>query len=84
MNVDDTGLMDWAFKGLVSVLFVIGGWMWVMLVKATIKNRDELNAHKLDVAANYARRTDLNPIYDYLDEIRQDIKTLIRRKPGEE
>lgn len=80
MNVDDTAFLEWAFKGMVSITLTVFGWFQIMLVKSVVRNRDDLTAHKLHVSEHYARKSDLEPLYDYLDEIRNDIKELLVRK----
>ena len=79
MNVEDSGLMDWAFKGLVSVVLTVGAWMWVMLIGAVKENRKELSDHKLHVSEHYARKTEISDVFDCIVEIQKDIKTLLQR-----
>lgn len=70
---DDVGFFDWAFKGLVTVLFTVGGWLWLMLV-GKVKEHDselrkvdgELGEHKLYSAQTYTTKTDSNRQYDEL------------------
>lgn len=74
--------LDWetAFKLLVGILFAIGAWVWKMLIAKVIKIDDDLNAHKLAVSENYAKKIELTPIYSKLDDIQNDIKQLLGRK----
>lgn len=80
MDANDPGLFEWIFKGLVSLVLTVGGWMWVMLVRAVGKNRDDLADHKLHVADNYVKRDVIERIHTRIDEMNEnisDIKTLI-------
>lgn len=72
-------LWDWAFKGLVSIVLTAGAWLWVMLIHAVAKNRDDLAAHKLHVSENYAKKTEISDVFDCIDEVRKDIKILLGR-----
>lgn len=65
MNVDDVSWLEWGFKGAVSVLFTIGAWMWIMMVKAVSRNRDdiikvhdELAEHRVKTVETYATKVD--------------------------
>lgn len=87
MNVDETSLLETGFKAAVSVAFAIGAWMGKMLVsrimnmdKEIQKHADDLNAHKLTVSENYAKKVELTPVYAKLDDIQNDIKQLLGRK----
>ena len=77
---DDISFLEWAFKGSVGIIFTVGGWLWVKLMAAVSKNRDDLSDLKLHVSENYAKKTDLSPIYETLKSIQYDIKTLLGRK----
>lgn len=70
---EDPGLFDWAFKGLVTILFTIGGWLWLMLIGkvkeqdgSIQKNSDSLKDHQLYTAQTYTTKTDSNRQYDDL------------------
>ncbi len=76
---DDISLLEYGFKGLVSVVLTIGGWLWIMLVRAVGKNRDDLADHKLHVSENYAKKTEIGDVFDAIDDMRRDIKTLLQR-----
>lgn len=88
---DDIGFFDWAFKGLVTVLFTVGGWLWLMLIgkvkdqdKVIDETKDEIADHKLWSAQNYTTKVDSNRQYDELskklDKI-TDILTVGRPHP---
>ncbi len=95
---DENTIMEWSFKGLVGVILTIGGWLWVQLVKAVSKNRDDLADHKLHVADNYIKKDVVERIHDRIDdlaeketveklsdevsEIRTDIKSILRMVGG--
>lgn len=80
MQPDDIGFLEWGFKGAVGVIFTVGGWMWVKLMNAVVKNKDDLAEHKLHVSDTYAKKTELSPIYEAVAEIRGDVKELLGRK----
>jgi hypothetical protein len=80
MDVGDGGMLEWCFKGLVSIMLTVCGWMLVMLVKAVDKNRDEIASHRLHVADNYVKKDVIERIHTRIDEMGVnigDIKTLI-------
>jgi hypothetical protein len=86
MDTSDPGLFEWAFKGLVGIVLTIGGWLWIMLVRAVSKNREDialykeaLSEHKLHVSEHYAKKIEIRDVFDALDEVRKDIKTLLAR-----
>lgn len=79
MDVNDTGLLEWSFKGLVSIVLTVGAWLWVMLVKSVNRTKDDLSDHKLHVSENYAKKTEISDVFDCIAEIRNDIKTLLQR-----
>lgn len=62
MTVDDIGWIEWGFKGLVTIILTIGGWLWAKVMTLVMKNKDDLNEHKLDVAKNYSTKGDLGLI----------------------
>lgn len=80
----DIGFLEWGFKGVVGILFTVGGWLWVMLIgkvkeqqTAIDANKDALADHKLHVSETYAKSDSLTRIHDRLDDMSKDIKTLI-------
>ena len=79
----DTGndLIEWTFKGLVTLIMTAGGWTVSMLIRNTSKTKDDLAGHKLHVAENYAKADSLERIHDRIDEVSADIKTLLQRRP---
>ena len=79
MTQDEISIVEWAFKGLVSIILSIGAWLWVMLVGAVRDAQKELDAHKLNVSENYARKTDIRDVFTAINEIQKDIKTLLGR-----
>lgn len=81
MDVNDGSMLEWAFKGLVSIVLTVGAWMWVMLVRSVGKNREDLADHKLHVSENYAKKTDIGDVFDCISEIQKDIKILLQRHP---
>lgn len=84
---DDIGLLEWAFKGGVTGCVLAGAWLWRGLV-GDLKElggdmtatKQALNDHKLTVSENYAKKIELTPIYNKLDDVQNDIKILIGRK----
>jgi hypothetical protein len=87
MTPDDTWL-DWAFKSLVGLLFIIGGYLGQGVksdVRELQKNQAQadlaLAAYKLEVERTFAKdtsvQTSLARIHDRMDEIGDDIKKLI-------
>ena len=81
---DDISFLEWAFKGCVGIIFTVGGWLWAKLMSAVAKNRDEISKLQLHVSENYAKKTDLNPIFDALKSIQLDVKILLGRKVHDE
>ena len=79
MTPDESGFIEWAFKGIVSLLFSIGGYLWGSLTRAVGKNRDDLSDHRLHVSENYAKKTEITKVFEAIDEVRKDIKTLLMR-----
>lgn len=79
MTPDETGFIEWAFKGIVGMLFTVGGYLWVSLTRAVSKNRDDLSDHRLHVSENYAKKTEITKVFEAIDEVRKDIKTLLMR-----
>ena len=87
MSTDDTWL-DWAFKSLVGLLFIIGGYLG-QGVKSDVRELQQdqaksslaLAAYMLEVERTFAKDTSvqasLGRIHDRLDEVSDDIKTLI-------
>lgn len=82
--------LEWVFKGAVSILFTIGGWMWVMLIKKVnkIENKAEMNAialsdYKTEVARTYADKNVIERIHDRIDTVQagvDDIKNILITK----
>ncbi len=79
MDVNEPSLMEWAFKGLVSIVLTVGAWLWIMLIGRVERTKEELNQHKLHVSDHYAKKTDIRDVFDCIIEIQQDIKTLLQR-----
>ena len=70
---DDISFLEWAFKGLVSILFTVGGWLWIMLIgkvkdqdKEINKMNDDLKGHQLYAAQTFTTKNDSNRQYDEL------------------
>jgi len=87
MDTNDVGFWEYCFKCAVGGLFLIGAWLWRELVgdvkdmgEDIMKTKDALSDHRLIVSENYAKKTDLAPIYSKLDDVQNDIKILIGRK----
>jgi hypothetical protein len=72
MNADDIGFLEWAFKGLVGAALTIGGWLWIRLVNAVAKTREDLSKHEIYSERNYATKTDVTATM-------VDIKDTIKR-----
>ena len=79
MLPEDAGFIEWAFKGAVGMLFTIGGYLWLTLTRSVSKNRDDIAEHKLHVSENYAKKSEITKVFDAIDEVRRDIKTLLIR-----
>lgn len=77
MNVGDSDLFEWVFKGLVGFVLTAGAFMWNGLVKRVEKTESKLESHEIYSAKNYVERPDLNRVYDSLNEMSKDIKTLL-------
>lgn len=83
LDNDQLSTLEWAFKGLVGIIFSIGWWLWSRLVATVVQTKEELSAHKLDISERYAKKEDLRPIYDTLKDMQGDIKELLGRKRAE-
>lgn len=59
MQIDDSNLFDWAFKGIVGLCMVVLSWVAGKQVKNIEKNTDDLHDFKNEVAKEYATRDDL-------------------------
>jgi hypothetical protein len=88
MAPDDTGWLEWAFKGLVGAFFVVGGYLGKgvtddvrELQKDHYQSELALAAYKLEVERSFAKevsvQASLGRIHDRMDEIGDDIKKLI-------
>lgn len=77
MTLDDQSLFDWAFKGIVGLFVTVLSVFANKQVRATEHNRDELDAHKLNVAENYIKKDVVDRIHERIDDMSKDIKTLI-------
>ena len=80
MATDELSIIEWIFKGLVSICLSVGGWMWVMLIRKVNQTSQELNDHKVEVAKTYAQQSSLERIHDRIDAAQKgidDIKTLL-------
>jgi hypothetical protein len=77
---DDVSFLEYGFKTAVALIFTVGGWLWAKLMGAVTQTKDDLAAHRLYTSENYAKKTDLGPIYQTLQSIQMDIKTLLSRK----
>lgn len=84
MQPEEIGFLEWAFKGVVGAIFVVGWWMWGRLVSTVVKTQDDLNTHKLHVSETYAKKEELKPIYACLTDIQNDVKELLGRKRSRE
>lgn len=87
MSPDDMSIFEWAFGGLGAIVL---GWCGYN-TKATADLEKDFNAHKVNVAENYAKRDSIEKVYDEIkrntnaqtqsfSEVRKemsDIKTLI-------
>lgn len=74
--MDATTLLDWACKILLGIV----GWHSVRLMNAMEKSKTDMTDHKLHVSENYAKKSELSPIYKTLSDIQGDIKELLGRK----
>ncbi len=68
--------------GVLSVVTGVLAFFGVRLVKQVDKNTEELSHHRIEDAGKYATNTDvkesLGRIHDRIDDMADDIKTLIR------
>ena len=69
----DINLFNWVFEGTISILFIIGGWLCVMLFRAVVKNREDISAHKLHVAENFIRKDTFERVHDRIDKMSENI-----------
>lgn len=81
---------EWAFKGIIGGLFIIGGWLWNGLMgdmkemKENHSNleRDHLN-YKTSVAETYASKPEIRNLQDKIDRVDgkvDDIKSLLMER----
>lgn len=75
MTADELGFLEWAFKGLVALIFTVGGWLWTSLIR-TVKDlkeslmqlTKEFNDHKLKISEDYVSKTDFKQEVNRLSE----------------
>jgi len=79
MTPEETGFLEWAFKGTVGAVLTLGARLWFILFSRVRENEKEIAAHKLNVSDNYVKKSDLQEIKLSLTEVRQDIKILLTR-----
>lgn len=86
---EELGWFEWAFKGLVGIIGGLGWWLWNNLVKDVKAMQDKVTAtdkalsnHELYSEKSFASKVEVQSslvrVYDKLDEMGNDIKTLIR------
>jgi hypothetical protein len=56
---DEPGLMEWAFKGMVTGGFSLGLYLWSGLVKDVRQNKDRISSNELYLAQNYPTKEDI-------------------------
>lgn len=78
--MDFNSFTEYAFKGVVVILLTVLGWIGVSMNRSLAKTKDDLSAHKLHVSENYAKATSLVRIYELIDVVSSDIKTLLQRR----
>lgn len=67
--VSDMSWLEWAFKGLVGVVFTAGWWLWTKLVSAVSKNKDDLAEYKVHVSDNYIKKDVIERVHTRLDDM---------------
>jgi len=81
MNVDDN-IMEWAFKCIVGGILAVGAWLWKGLVNDVRSLEKDQSAFKLEVEKTFAKEVNVQAtmarVHDRLDDISDDIKSLIR------
>ena len=80
MQPDDIGMLEWVFKATVAGISAIGWYLWRSLVSDVKEVDKQLNAHQLHTSENYAKKTELTPIYAKLDDMQNDLKILVGMK----
>jgi uncharacterized protein YlzI (FlbEa/FlbD family) len=79
VNVDDSNLFEWVFKGLVGLVLGAGALMWKGLVKRVEDTEKGLNDHMLYSAKNYIEKDAIDRVHERIDDVSKDIKTLLTR-----
>jgi len=79
MTIDDQSLFDWAFKGIVGLLVTILSWIAGKQIKNGERTQKELDDHRLYSAKNYIEKDAMDRVHDRIDEVSNDIKTLLTR-----
>lgn len=75
----DGNLFDWAFKAIVGLLVTVLSWIAGRQVKASERTQRELDEHKLYAAKNYIEKDAMDRVHDRIDEVSNDVKTLLSR-----
>lgn len=84
MDADTITFLEWSFRGSVLVLATICWWMWQQMVKAVTKNKDDLEAHRREVALNYAPRDSMERGFNNITQRLDSLMTILAggdRKP---
>ncbi len=87
-DVSDISFLEWAFKGLVSVVLTLGGYLWVMLIgkvkeldKSVIQANSDLKDHQLYASQTFTTKNDSNRQYDELCRKIDRVLDLISNRP---
>lgn len=80
MMSDDVNMIEWAFKGIVSVILSVGAGMWVWLVNKVGRNTDDHNEHVLYAERTFAKSSHVDDsfsrVYSTLNKMSDNIQSM--------